>query len=132
LSHWFDQPALRSAPDEGGPTQSNPVQANPSVPAKSGQIRPYPTKSDSLFDETQTNTAVKKSEMKMSLISLYFTFLHFFSIAKVKGGKETVKFLAIFDHLNLQPSTFNLQLLTRLFPEHFLNLWRLIQYERSM
>jgi hypothetical protein len=27
---------------------------------------------------------------------------------KLQVGKETVKFLAIFDHLNLQPSTFNL------------------------
>jgi hypothetical protein len=46
--------------------------------------------------------AVKKSDMKMSLISLYFTFYHFFSMTKVIIGKETVKFLAIFDHvLNL-------------------------------
>jgi hypothetical protein len=43
-------------------------------------------------------STVKKSEMKMSLISLYFTFYHFFSDAEVKVGKETVKFLAIFDH----------------------------------
>jgi hypothetical protein len=51
---------------------------------------------------------------------------------KVQAGKETVKFLAIFDHLNLHPATFNLQLLPRLFPEHFLILWRLINYERSV
>jgi hypothetical protein len=36
--------------------------------------------------------------MKMSLISLYFTFYHFFSNAEVKVSKETVKFLATFDH----------------------------------
>jgi len=34
----------------------------------------------------------------MSLISLYCTFLHFFSAIKLKVGKETVKFLAFFDH----------------------------------
>ncbi len=34
----------------------------------------------------------------MSLISLFCTFSHFFLRLKVKPGKETVKFLAIFDH----------------------------------
>jgi hypothetical protein len=42
-------------------------------------------------------SAVKKSDMKMSLISLYYTFYHFFFDAEVKFDKETVKFLAIFD-----------------------------------
>src|SRR5262245_34632800 len=57
-------------------------------------------------------------------------------------GKEKVKFLAIFDHLmivcptcNFQPSPCNslkLCLNICLFPEHFLNLSRLIDYERSV
>src|SRR5262249_36105390 len=42
-----------------------------------------------------------KSEIKMSLISLYYTFLHFFLMHKVKVGEETVKFLANFDHLTM-------------------------------
>jgi hypothetical protein len=46
--------------------------------------------------------AVKKSDIKMSLISLYFTFYHFFSDRELKSGKETVKFLAIFDHQQCQ------------------------------
>jgi hypothetical protein len=54
---------------------------------------------------------------------------------ELQGGKETVKFLAIFDHLNLQLATFNFltpSLNNCLFPEHFLNLSRLINYERSL
>jgi len=47
--------------------------------------------------------AAKKSEItnraKTPEISLYFTFLHFFLMPKVKPDEETVKFLAIFDHV---------------------------------
>ena len=44
--------------------------------------------------------AVKKNDMKCHLfhfIALYYTF---FPMPKVKPGKETVKFLAIFDHFS--------------------------------
>jgi len=60
--------------------------------------------SDQLFPGSRESfaqpVAVKKSDNGMSLISLYLTFLHLFSAIELKIGKETVKFLAIFDHVS--------------------------------
>jgi hypothetical protein len=47
-------------------------------------------------------TVVKKSEIDSRNFTL-FHFLTLFFDEQVKRGKETVKFLVIFDHLNLQP-----------------------------
>ena len=62
--------------------QASQTQSNQIQPYPPPNVRAYPTKSDHIRPNPS----------------------NFFR------GKETVKLLAIFDHLTLQPSTFNLQL----------------------
>ena len=87
-------------------TSSNPSdRSNRACPA----VRLNPTISDQIrvtFSTALWHSAVKKSEMKIPRKPLKFNFLKlsktFFLMAKLKVGKGTVKFLAIFEH---QPLT---------------------------
>src|SRR6267142_4382011 len=68
-----------SRPVKPSPAKSDQIQPNPTtLPQLCDQIRVYPTKSDQLFSTCSrpvlSRRAVKKSEIKMSLISLYYTF----------------------------------------------------------